>query len=272
MRSARPLLFLFGVSSAVSLSVLAASCSSSSSDAPTVQDAGVDEGVDTLPPPRDTAPKADTGPGADASDAPTDPFAGCTKDPVPATETVVPAGAGGGDPLAGTTFTLDQAMAGFPTGTGVITAVITTEKGQIVCQLDDARAPITVANFVGLARGTRPAQKGGSDWTKSHFYDGLSWHRVVADFVIQGGDPLGTGGGGPGYDLPTENQVVEPEGTLAMAAAAVPSGSQFYIVIGSGPAAKYNVFGTCTTDPVAKLIEQKKDHMQKVEIARCPAK
>ena len=270
MRSARPILFLFGLVGAVSLSMFAASCSSSSTDAPTTQDAGTDEGVDTLPPPRDTAPKADTGSSTDTG--PGDPLAGCTKDPIPASETTVPAGAGGGDPLAGTTFTLDQAMEGFPAGTGTLTAAITTEKGLIVCKLDETHAPISVANFVGLARGTRPAQKGGSEWTKSHFYDGLLWHRVVADFVIQGGDPLGTGTGGPGYDLPTENQVAEPEGTLAMAAAAVPSGSQFYIVIGSGPAAKYNVFGSCATDTGAKLIEQKKDHMQKVEILRCPAK
>jgi peptidyl-prolyl cis-trans isomerase A (cyclophilin A) len=269
MRSARPFFLVLGVSTAFGVAA-AVSCSSSSSDAPSnTTDSAVEAAVDTLPTPRDTAPKDDTG---TTTDTPvTDPLAGCTRDPVtPPAGTVVPPGDGGSDPLGGTAFTLDQALKGFPAGAGVLTAVITTEKGQIICQLDDAKAPITVANFVGLARGTRPAQKTGTDWLLSAFYDGLKWHRVVADFVIQGGDPLGTGSGGPGYDLPVENQIPEPLGTLAMAAAAVPSGSQFYIVIGSGPAAKYNVFGTCSTE-VAQTITTK-DHMQKIEIARCPAK
>src|SRR5262249_26503769 len=74
-----------------------------------------------------------------------------------------------------------------------------------------------------------------------HDARGMSSHSLVPDFVIQGGDPTGTGSGGPGYSLPTENQVAEPLGTLAMAATSVPSGSQFYIVVGQGPAPKYNV-------------------------------
>ena len=224
--------------------------------------AGVDSGPDTTP---SDAPAADATSDALVSDATADVSDAALEAAADATPDTRP----GGDPIGGADkFTLAMALAGFPAGSGVLTAVITTERGQIVCKLDDAHAPVSVANFVGLARGTRPAQRSSSEWTYTKFYDGLLWHRVVADFVIQGGDPDGTGGGGPGYDLPVENQVVEPEGTLAMAAAAVPSGSQFYIVTDMGPAAKYNVFGTCTTD-VAKLVKQR-DHMQKIEIARCP--
>ena len=260
------------------VALAAFSCSSSSSNGTTsTTDSGsVDETSDDTgsKPPKDTA-TADVTP-----EAPKDPLAGCTLDPGGGDAGVGPSD-GGADPTGGADkFTLAMALAGFPDGSGVLKAKITTEMGAIVCELDDANAPVSVANFIGLARGTRPAQKTGTDWTYSHFYDGLKWHRVVDGFVIQGGDPAGTGAGGPGYDLPNEHQVTERLGTLAMAAASAPSGSQFYIVIGAGPKANYNVFGTCDTDvasaiggvPVNPANDAPKTpiHMQKVEIARCP--
>ena len=214
-----------------------------------------------------------------ASTLPVSPLlAGCTKDP------------GGGiapkfdpnassDPLAGS-FSLSQALEGFPEGNGTLTAAITTELGGIKCTLDDKNAPLSVANFIGLARGTRPYQNPSTKtWQSGHFYDGLLWHRVIPDFVIQGGDPLGNGMGGPGFDLATENQIDEPMGTLAVAAAAEPSGSQFYIVVGTGPAAQYNVFGTCDTVAAIMIAGAARDtndkpttpvHMQRIDIARCP--
>jgi cyclophilin family peptidyl-prolyl cis-trans isomerase len=79
--------------------------------------------------------------------------------------------------------------------------------------------------------------------------------------------------------LVNENQVDEPMGTLAMAAATVPSGGQFYVVVGKGPAPKYNVFGTCTTDAAVAIANLPRDdadkpttdvHMQRIDIARCP--
>ena len=78
--------------------------------------------------------------------------------------------------------------------------------------------------------------KKGTAWMLGRFYDGLKWHRVVPGFVIQGGDPRGNGTDGPDYSLVDENHVAEPLGTLAMAAGTAPSGSQFYVVVGTDPA------------------------------------
>lgn len=219
-----------------------------------------------------------------------DPLAACTKDPGPADPGIGLGDGGVEDPVVGgaASFTLAQALAGFPSGPGVLTAVITTELGKIVCQLDEAKAPVTVANFVGLARGTRPSQNNLGAWKAKRFYDGLIWHRVIPGFVIQGGDPQGNGGGGPGYSLPNENHLPQDLGVLSSAAGTttddagmntfIPSGSQFYVVTGKGPGSDYNVFGKCTTD-VAQAIADvptkneapiTKVHMQRIEIGRCP--
>jgi peptidyl-prolyl cis-trans isomerase A (cyclophilin A) len=215
---------------------------------------------------------------AAAVDAGVDPLVGCTKDPGAPAGQVDPSSAT--DPTGGADkFTLAQALAGFPAGGGKLTAAIITEHASIRCELLETAAPISVANFVGLARGTRPYKDDSGKWTLGRFYDGLTWHRVIPGFVIQGGDPGGDGTGGPGYDLVKENQVAEPLGTMAMAAAAEVSGSQFYIVVGTGPAANYNVFGTCTTDSAVAIASVERDgrdapkvavHMLAVAIARCP--
>jgi len=123
---------------------------------------------------------------------------------------------------------------------------ITTNKGIITLRLDPKLAPITVNNFVFLAR--------------DHFYDGLKFHRVVPDFVIQGGDPQGTGSGGPGYkfnDEPVRGEYTA--GAVAMAnSGANTNGSQFFIctVDDSKKLAKsYNLFGYVQTgmDVVLKI-------------------
>ncbi len=243
---------------ASALASVLASCSSSTAPSPTS--------------PASTPPKA-TAPAAGADLLP-----GCTLDPGAPAGTVDANAAS--DPTGGPEkFTLAQAMAGFPEGaTGKLVALIQTEQGPIRCELAEAQAPISVANFVGLARGTRPYVEGGK-WVLGRFYDGLIWHRVVPGFVIQGGDPLGAGTGGPGYTLPVENQVEEPLGTLAQAAAKAPSGSQYYVVVGKGPPAAYNVFGACNTEAAVKIAgvaRGERDrpvtdvHMQRVDIARCP--
>lgn len=262
------------------LAMLVLGCSSKEAPATTVVDSAV---VDTGTVVEMDTAVADTG---SAMDTPPDlnfpdPFASCPRDPGPGT-LPPPVSDGGDDPTGGADkFTLAMAMVGYPTSaTGVLRAAITTELGVIVCTLDETAAPATVANFVGLARGTRPSLSAGT-WSLKRFYDGLKWHRVISGFVIQGGDPKGTGSGGPGYGLPVENHVKEPLGTLAMAATGptAPSGSQFYVVVGTGPAADYNVFGNCDVGVAQEIANVKTNakgapvvpvHMIKVDIARCP--
>src|ERR1041385_4291264 len=113
------------------------------------------------------------------------------------------------------------------------TAVIETSMGTITCELNDKDAPNTVANFVGLATGTKEYKdpKSGKP-AKSKFYDGLTFHRVIPNFMIQGGDPMGSGMGGPGYKFNDEfpSQKFDRPGRLAMANAGPnTNGSQFFI-------------------------------------------
>lgn len=115
------------------------------------------------------------------------------------------------------------------------TAVIALDKGgEIRIELYPADAPKTVESFVTLA--------------KKGFYDGLTFHRVVPDFVVQGGDPKGDGTGGPGYTIPAEfNKQKHVRGSVAMARSQHPdsAGSQFYITYGAQPHLdnNYTVFG-----------------------------
>src|ERR1700733_2584953 len=85
-----------------------------------------------------------------------------------------------------------------PTGP---TAVLDTSMGRITCRLFDKQAPITVANFIGLAEGTKPWRDPVSKekMTGKPFYNGTTFHRVIPEFMIQGGDPTATGTGDPGY-------------------------------------------------------------------------
>jgi peptidyl-prolyl cis-trans isomerase A (cyclophilin A) len=115
-------------------------------------------------------------------------------------------------------------------------AIFETSLGNIVCRLFDKEAPKTVANFVGLAEGTVefPDPRSGKK-EKRPFYDGLTFHRVIPDFMIQGGCPLGTGSGGPGYQFKDEfakGVGFDKAGKLAMANAGPgTNGSQFFITL-----------------------------------------
>lgn len=118
------------------------------------------------------------------------------------------------------------------------TADLTTSEGDIQIALDPKQAPKTVNNFVFLA--------------KQGFYDGVTFHRVIPDFVIQGGDPQGTGQGGPGYQFEDElpKAGAYKVGSVAMANAGPnTNGSQFFIIVGAQGAAlppAYSLFGKVT--------------------------
>jgi peptidyl-prolyl cis-trans isomerase A (cyclophilin A) len=146
-----------------------------------------------------------------------------------------------------------------PTGP---TAVFDTSMGRITCKLFDKQAPKTVANFIGLAQGTK-------DWTdpathkKMHnkpLYDGTQFHRVIPDFMIQGGDPTATGMGDPGYMFEDEfdpNLNFDVPGRLAMANSGPnTNGSQFFIteVPTEHLNQKHTIFGQC--DDSSILVEK----------------
>lgn len=110
-------------------------------------------------------------------------------------------------------------------------ADIQTTKGEIIIKLNYEQTPVTVANFVSLAEGNNPFVK--SEYKGKPYYDGIIFHRVIKDFMIQGGDPTGTGMGEPGYrfeDEIVENLKHDKKGILSMAnAGPATNGSQFFI-------------------------------------------
>lgn len=137
-----------------------------------------------------------------------------------------------------------------PTGP---TAVLDTSMGRMTCQLFDKEAPLTVANFIGLAEGTKP-------WTdpvtkkkmkNKRFFDGTTFHRVIPEFMIQGGDPTATGTGDPGYMFADEfnpNLNFDVPGRMAMANSGPDTnGSQFFIteVPTTHLNQKHTIFGQC---------------------------
>jgi peptidyl-prolyl cis-trans isomerase A (cyclophilin A) len=132
----------------------------------------------------------------------------------------------------------------------MVHAIFTTSEGTFKVRLFDQDVPNTVANFVGLAEGSKEFTdpKTGQK-TKRPFYDGLVFHRVIEGFMIQGGDPLGTGTGGPGYKFADEFSSKlrhSKPGLLSMANAGPnTNGSQFFITLAATPWLdnKHSIFG-----------------------------
>lgn len=152
-------------------------------------------------------------------------------------------------------------------------ARMVTSKGNIVLALEFEKTPLTVTNFVGLAEGTKEFND-SKGRTSGQYYDGLTFHRVIADFMIQGGCPLGSGTGGPGYNFPDEfdsSLKHDRQGVLSMANAGPgTNGSQFFITHVPTPwlDGKHSIFGHVVTgQEVVDAVEQG-DSLVRVEIIR----
>jgi peptidyl-prolyl cis-trans isomerase A (cyclophilin A) len=228
--------------------VLAAACNTTPSEpAPTAQAA----------PPATTPPAAKEAGAATTTSA--DNTSSATSSPAP----LVPTGDagvvqhGGSDPLGGK-FDLAEATKGLK-GTGALTATIDTSSGPFTCKLYDDKAPNTVANFIGLARGLRP-WKDHADWVKRPAYDGTTFHRIIPGFMIQGGDPLGNGMGEPGYVIKDEiwpGAKHDRAGLLCMANRGHDTNGQQFFITDAAAAhldGNYTIFGECTPEATVHAI------------------
>jgi peptidyl-prolyl cis-trans isomerase A (cyclophilin A) len=155
-------------------------------------------------------------------------------------------------------------------------AIFDTTEGTIVCRLFEQDAPVTVKNFIELAEGSR-------EWTHPHtrsksktpLYNGTIFHRVIPDFMIQGGDPAGTGTGGPGYQFQDETKgsphKFDKPGKLAMANSGPnTNGSQFFITVAATPwlTGNHTIFGEVVegqdvADKITKLPRNRQDKPNK---------
>jgi peptidyl-prolyl cis-trans isomerase A (cyclophilin A) len=182
------------------------------------------------------------------------------KEPVKAPPPTEAPAAGGDEVRAPTAADLAEYTKDI-TGNGPLSATIDTSMGAFHCELFADKAPMTVANFVGLATGKKAWMnpKTGQVEKGKRFFDGLVFHRVIPRFMIQGGDPLGAGVGGPGYQFGDEvgNGLTMKPGTLAMANAGPgTNGSQFFITE-IGPNwlnDKHTIFGQCKEVDLVKKI------------------
>ncbi len=145
-------------------------------------------------------------------------------------------------------------------GKGKLMATIETTMGTFNCELYEKEVPTTIANFVGLATGKKPwtNPKTGETMKNTPFFNGLIFHRVIPDFMIQGGDPLGQGTGGPGYAFADEfvpSRRHDAPGVLSMANSGPrTNGSQFFITEKATPWLddRHTVWGKCAEGDLVK--------------------
>ncbi len=153
------------------------------------------------------------------------------------------------DPVKGV-WSLADATKGLPAGKQLV-ATIETSLGNLECKLFDDKAPITVANFVGLARGIRPWKTPEGTWDKKPAYDGTPFHRIIKGFMIQGGDAKKNGSGEAGYVIPDEvweGATHDKPGLLCMANRGPNTNSaQFFITDAAAfhLDSSYTIFGEC---------------------------
>jgi peptidyl-prolyl cis-trans isomerase A (cyclophilin A) len=147
-------------------------------------------------------------------------------------------------------------------------AILETSQGNMVFRLFEKEAPNTVANFIGLAEGTKEfSDPRSGQKVKKPFFDGLTFHRVIPNFMIQGGCPLGTGTGGPGYRFADEFNASlrhDKTGKLSMANSGPnTNGSQFFVTVAATPwlDGKHTVFGEVVEgeDVALKISELPRD-------------
>jgi peptidyl-prolyl cis-trans isomerase A (cyclophilin A) len=156
----------------------------------------------------------------------------------------------------------ERAVAGWITVSNLY-ATLHTNRGDIKIELLPNHAPKTVNNFVGLAKGTaKYTTKNASGETTGPFYDGAIFHRVISGFMIQGGDPTGTGRGGPGYTFADEfhpELAFNKPYLLAMANAGPgTNGSQFFITVGRTPHLnrKHTIFGEVADQESRSVVDK----------------
>jgi peptidyl-prolyl cis-trans isomerase A (cyclophilin A) len=243
------------------------------------QDAPAKQATTEVKPAKGEAPKKQLPPkdaknDAKAPDAKADPGAvkefrkGQVAPPKLTPEEVAAYNAAQGDPRK--SFTLEDAFAGddalAPGKPGKLTAIFDTTMGKFECELLEKEAPLTVANFVGLARGVRESyEKKDDKWVAKKFYDGVPFHRVVDGFMIQTGDPTGSGTGGPGFVIVDEfdkSLKHDTPGLLSMANRGPNTGSsQFFVTVAETPHlnGKHAIFGKCDPKVPTEISKVKVD-------------
>jgi len=151
-------------------------------------------------------------------------------------------------------------------------AILETSMGRMVCRLFADKAPRTVENFIELAEGRKEwTDPNTNEYVKRPFYNGLAFHRVIPDFMIQGGCPLGNGTGGPGYEFEDEfhkDLKHDTPGVLSMANAGPDTnGSQFFVTVAATPWLdnRHSVFGKIVEglDVAVKISQAARDRNDK---------